>query len=331
MRWLIPVLLALTAGCGPSQAEKFRVAKVACSIMAETRNMDSAQRVERVNQIRSELGLPPYLDGDEEIKRSFKYGVCELLVLNEGWNEAINERRELLRQQVAERGFATLEELEFVGPPTISGRGTIAILVGAPFTGLVRDYYESGQLKDEWNYKDGNINGDGLRRSWYESGQLKEELNLKDGKPDGLLRFWYESGQLKEERNFKDGKLDGLRHTWTENGQPEDESNYKDGEREGLWRSWNENGQLNFENNYKDGKEHGLSRFWFKNGKLWSERNYKDGKRHGLSRSWYENGQRHLEVNYKDGKEHGLSRSWNEDGQPWRGIEYKDGRALYLQ
>ena len=40
-------------------------------------------------------------------------------------------------------------------------------------------YYESGQLKAEYNYKNGKL--DGFAREYYENGQLKEEVNYKDG------------------------------------------------------------------------------------------------------------------------------------------------------
>ena len=48
-----------------------------------------------------------------------------------------------------------------------------------PVTGIVRDWYENGQLKFEWNYKDGKE--DGLHRGWWEDGKLFKEINYKDG------------------------------------------------------------------------------------------------------------------------------------------------------
>ena len=74
-----------------------------------------------------------------------------------------------------------------------------------PVTGIVRDNYESGQLKYEKHYEDGKLNG--LARGWYESGQLEQECNLKGGKLYGLRREWYENGQLKVEANLEDGSI----------------------------------------------------------------------------------------------------------------------------
>ena len=96
-----------------------------------------------------------------------------------------------------------------------------------PVTGIVRDWYENGQLQYDGNFKDGKR--DSLCRTWYEDGQLMYDNNFKDGKRDGLSREWYENGQLKFEYNFKDGKEDGLCRGWHENGQLKNEYNYKDG------------------------------------------------------------------------------------------------------
>ena len=103
-------LLLLTAiflsGCGPSQEEKRqveieqqrieqeaseqlakekadRVSAVTCSIMGETRKMDSAVRVRELNDAREKIGGEPFLGGDSAIKLSFDYGLCRELVLND--------------------------------------------------------------------------------------------------------------------------------------------------------------------------------------------------------------------------------------------------------
>ena len=91
MRWLAPILCILVAACGPTDAEKERIAQVTCAIISETRNMDSAERVVRVNDARAELSLGPYLEGDEYIKQAVKHGVCELLVLDGNWAEPLEK------------------------------------------------------------------------------------------------------------------------------------------------------------------------------------------------------------------------------------------------
>ena len=59
------------------------------------------------------------------------------------------------------------------------------------FNGIGFDVYENGQLRYEYNYKDGRK--DGLQKGWHANGQLKQEINLKDGWKDGL-KGWDENG-----------------------------------------------------------------------------------------------------------------------------------------
>jgi len=209
-RWLVPILFVLVAACGPTDAEKERIAQVTCAIIAETRNMDAAQRVERVNDAREELGLGPFLDGDDEIIQAIRYGVCELLVLDRGWEgelakrqiaeaqrlverESERQRREAeriaaLRQTVAERGYAEYDE-------DTELRNGVTFLKGdeSPFTGLVLTYHDNGKLEASQNYEDGVPHG--LREAFFKDGKLRWRGNYENG---GMVwsEVFDESGNL---------------------------------------------------------------------------------------------------------------------------------------
>ena len=75
--------------CGMPQGEKEKIALVTCSIISETKNMDAALRVEKINDAREKLGEEPYLLGDLLIRSAVKKGLCKELVLNEGYAEGI--------------------------------------------------------------------------------------------------------------------------------------------------------------------------------------------------------------------------------------------------
>jgi hypothetical protein len=79
----ILLVLIVLSGCGMSLEEKERSAAVTCAEVKETRGMDGAPRVRLFNEAREAIGEAPYLEGDEEIKRSITWGTCELLVLND--------------------------------------------------------------------------------------------------------------------------------------------------------------------------------------------------------------------------------------------------------
>jgi|TARA_B110000902_G_scaffold125559_1_gene146538 antitoxin component YwqK of YwqJK toxin-antitoxin module len=126
-----------------------------------------------------------------------------------------------------------------------------------PFTGIVVDYYENGQLSSKGNYKDGKK--DGLWEYFDENGQLRFKSNYKDGKEDGLQESYYENGQLWTKVNGKDGKEDGLYEKYHENGQLRIKGNLKDGKLDGLTERYDENGQLKDKICFKNGKEVDMS------------------------------------------------------------------------
>ena len=64
-----------------SEERKQEIASVTCSIINETRNMDSAIRVEKINDAREELNARPYLDGDDKLRLAVGLGQCKNLVL----------------------------------------------------------------------------------------------------------------------------------------------------------------------------------------------------------------------------------------------------------
>jgi len=61
--------------------------------------------------------------------------------------------------------------------------------------GIVKDYYESGELKTEWMCKDGHLNG--ITNLYYINGQLQKESNYINDERQDITTSWYEGGELK--------------------------------------------------------------------------------------------------------------------------------------
>ena len=94
----------LVVACGPSPEEIDNIATITCNVMSESRNMDGALRIKEVNAVREKIGAAPYLGTDQEIRESFKYGICEELVKgNPDYDKVLSERRlaEVKRLQIA--------------------------------------------------------------------------------------------------------------------------------------------------------------------------------------------------------------------------------------
>ena len=67
---LIILSFVLLASCGLSQEEKTNIAAVTCSIMGETRNIDAAVRVEKMNDAREKIGGEPFLRDADAIQEA---------------------------------------------------------------------------------------------------------------------------------------------------------------------------------------------------------------------------------------------------------------------
>ena len=215
--YIITISLILTS-CGPSQEAK-NIAAVTCSIMGETRDIDAAVRVREMNNAREKIGGEPFLKGDSVIQEAFEYGLCQQLVLNENYNEAL---------QLAKDAPSIKEE-----------------------------FYENGQLKARVNYQSKNDGGklDGLSENYYENGQLRYKENYKDGELDGLAEGYGWNGQLRYKENYKDGKQDGLAEGYYDNGQLKHKGNWKDGKLDGLKEDYHDDGSFSFDECYKNGKK----------------------------------------------------------------------------
>ena len=214
------------ASCSSSHDEERRIAAITCSIMSETRNMDAAIRVEKMNDAREQIGGEPFLKGDSVIQEAFKYGLCEELVLG-----TYDDALQLLKDAKRERARVEAGEKD----------------------GLFEWYYKNGQLESKGNWNDGKR--DGLFESYYENGQLESKGNWNDGKEDGLFERYYENGQSKGKNNWKDGKKeDGLFEGYWENGQLAAQVNLKDGKREGLFEFYSKNGSLEWTECFKNGE-----------------------------------------------------------------------------
>ncbi len=191
MRYIYIITISLIlASCGPSSEDK-NIAAVTCSIMGETRDIDAAVRVREMNNAREKIGGEPFLKGDSVIQEAFEYGLCQQLVLNENYNEALQSRKKAKEDR-----------------PRVEAGGK---------DGFFEWYYKNGQLEAKGNWKDGKRHG--LWETYHENGQLEARVNYKDGKLEGLAEQYYENGQLKAKGSFKEGKIDGFEERYYENGQ----------------------------------------------------------------------------------------------------------------
>jgi antitoxin component YwqK of YwqJK toxin-antitoxin module len=248
---LIILSLVLLASCGPSAKEKRqlemeqqrveqeaseklaqekaqRIAAVTCSIMGETRNMDGAIRVREMNDAREKIGGESFLRGDDAIKESFEYGLCQRLVLNENYDETLqylkDAERERERIAAEEQRIAAEKRAEKVriAEEKRAEQKRIAAEKRAEQKRIAAEKQRIADSKPT------------VKEEFYSSGKLAVRSSYQPksdgGKLHGPYETFYESGKLLTKSNLKDGELDGLYEAYTPNGQLNSKVCYKNSE-----------------------------------------------------------------------------------------------------
>jgi hypothetical protein len=219
---LIILSLVLLASCGLSQEEKTNIAAVTCSIMSETRNMDAAVRVEKMNDAREKIGGEPFLRGDDAIQEAFELGLCQELVLGtyDETLQSLKERERLAWEAGAEDRKIAAEKQRIAAEKQrlADSKPTVK-----------EEFHLNGKLKTRINYSPKSYGGreHGLYESYDENGQLQFKENWKHGWQDGLQESYHENGQLSQKGNYKDGRRDGLQESYHENGKLRSKTCYK--------------------------------------------------------------------------------------------------------
>ena len=97
-----------------------------------------------------------------------------------------------------------------------------------PFTGVVAEYFDCGQLKFKGSFRHGKE--DGLTETYHENGQLEFRFFWKKGCEDGTHEEFHENGQLSCKGKWKDGKEEGLWESFDEEGNLEESETWENGE-----------------------------------------------------------------------------------------------------
>lgn len=142
-----------------------------------------------------------------------------------------------------------------------------------PYTG----YYESGELKKfEYNYVDGFI--EGVVKEYYENGQLKFTAPYQKGYKNGLEQNFYPNGKLQSDYTYVQGVLTGPYHSYFANGQLYEKGTYQDDELNGTYEQFYANGILSFQYTYKASQLDGPYKEFDSQGRIYTDMMYKDGK-----------------------------------------------------
>ncbi len=153
-------------------------------------------------------------------------------------------------------------------------------------------YYGNGKKESDVSFK-GVRNQDGPFKRYYENGNLLEEGQMKDGQMEGTYRRYYDNGKLKLEIPYHNGSANGTVNQYYSNGQLMNSSTVNDGMVVDGGEFYNEDGSLvdgHFALYYDDGRS------------LRFEGDFKHGKADGEIIQYYSDGSVNQSGEYKNGK-----------------------------
>ncbi|MCC6700321.1 MAG: toxin-antitoxin system YwqK family antitoxin [Fluviicola sp.] len=144
----------------------------------------------------------------------------------------------------------------------------------------------------------------GTTKKYYPNGQLKTQYQMKEGKLDGESRSYHENENIKKIAQWKNDKEEGLAQFFDENGVLSSDETYHDGRLEGPARFYYANGQVRELVNYSFDKENGDAKRYSEDGTLEKEWKYIGGVKFGAMKE-YTNGKESFSCFYTNGKLNG--------------------------
>lgn len=191
------------------------------------------------------------------LKEYHKNGKIAVYINNNGKIPVIKIYDENGRLQEVRKQF-----IEFVDSGTEIGKFT---------ENLLNSYKVSNSSEISKNKKNG------LVKTYYDNGNIKTEKYYKKGVKSGISREYDENGNLIIEENYRNGELDGLQKLYSEGGILLSETNYKNGKESGLQKRYYPNGIVAADCINENGTENRVCRYYSSDGKLINEVKVKDG------------------------------------------------------
>ena len=190
-----------------------------------------------------------------------------------------------------------------------------------------KDYYSSGELRDEgkyennmrtgsWNFyrKDGKVEQTGTFRNdkihgiwtwYYPSGLILREEEYFIGNEDGSSVQYSELGDIVAEGNYLSGEKDGK---WIYRvGDQIEEGNYIGGLKDGIWKYYYLDNTLKFTGNFIQDLPDGKHKYYYNNKALKEDRYYRMGIKHKSWKKYDEEGNVILNIVYKDDLEKSIN------------------------
>ena len=109
-------------------------------------------------------------------------------------------------------------------------------------TGTWKSYYDSGELNDVEQYKNGKRHG--KQTEYYKNGNISKTGSFHKGKANGVWLHYFDDGHLACEKTFVNGVESGLYTSYHKNGKRHKTGMKQQFKKTGTWTTYNNKGKL---------------------------------------------------------------------------------------
>lgn len=120
--------------------------------------------------------------------------------------------------------------------------------------GVAYFYSADGTLREQQQYRDDKLYGEGEVKAYDEAGKLISSGTYHNDLRDGVFQNWYPNGQLHSEQTYRHDQKEGPSTWYRENGKLESHGQMRGGYYDGLLTFYDENGLKNKEQDWQDGQ-----------------------------------------------------------------------------
>jgi antitoxin component YwqK of YwqJK toxin-antitoxin module len=227
--------------------------------------------------------------------------------------------------------------------------GTEVELVAGELHGAWKVFDAKKRPVCTWQFENGERHGQSL---WYlPGGQVRQEVNFKHGQMDGDLRQLNAEGKMAVRERYVEGRRLGREvkyHSankkksegemvfaetyagmhydwWTGSAEVVPAAKDRVNHRQGHWTWWYPNGQKQLEGRYENDQPAGKFTWWYSNGQRQLEGEYISGQQNGKFVWWYPAGQKQREGGYAMGVPVDNWRHWTAEGKIVQTEDYRKG------
>jgi uncharacterized protein len=167
-------------------------------------------------------------------------------------------------------------------------------------------YHSNGQLWQHGIFLNNELSG--IWKDFYTDGTLKQILPYEEGKLNGTIKYYYADGSLYQKAEYTNDLQNGQTILYFPDSLVSEVSDYKEGKLHGMVTSYFKDGKIRAIEKYYQGIPHGSQKKYYENGKI-SEYYYMDnGQYSGRFLGFYKeyaDSTLNKECHYLNGKLHG--------------------------